>query len=52
MPFLELIVNPTKRNKENVEQTIHIGNVLGSWTFKESKKRNCISINCFQTKIL
>lgn len=31
MPFLELIVHPTKRNKAEVGQAIYIGNVLGSW---------------------
>jgi len=39
MPFLEPIVYPTKRDKDDVEQTIYIRNVLGSWQEKQNGKK-------------
>lgn len=30
VPFLEPIVYPPKRNKDYIEQTIYISNILGS----------------------
>lgn len=39
MPFLEPVVYPTQRNKDDIEHTIYIGNVLGSWQEKQSAKK-------------
>jgi len=40
MPFLEPVVYPTKRDKDDKEQTIYIGNVLGSWQEKQKWQKN------------
>ena len=39
MPFLGPIVYPTKRNKDDVKQTIYIGNILGSCQEKQNGKK-------------
>lgn len=40
MPFLEPIIDPSERNKDEVEQTIHIWNILWPLGMKKNQQTN------------
>ena len=40
MPLLVPVINPSKRNKYDIEQTVHIGNILWSWKIQINQSTN------------